>query len=321
MANTQHFNIPKPDTSADVDDEFYRLMDALDVVDAILFTLQTALGGKASSTHGHGIPDITGLEQALADKMPKDKPFSLDDLQDVEGAGDAALNYVLVKGVDGRWRPSSAAAAIGNHQHGVGDITGLAAQLSSIVSSLRDGVGSSLDTLKKIAAAINNDPNFAATNTAAMNGKVSKAGDEMTGNLLISKVNPMVRLHHPNVKVGELYVDANGRLIYRDQGGQVHFYIDTGGGIWTQQLGHLSDRIENRALAWANDRVANLAFRKTGHFSVTLGSGTHVYRYSGIVMDGVTTAGGTANPWELSHIHCAYLQAYDPVRGWVAFSG
>ncbi|WP_145960255.1 hypothetical protein [Rhizobium leguminosarum] len=80
---------------------------------------------------------ITGLAAALAQKMDASTIFTLDSLDDVDGADAAALNYVLVKSATG-WRPSSASAALGLHQHAMSDIVGL-------------------------MTALGNDPNLAAT--------------------------------------------------------------------------------------------------------------------------------------------------------------
>jgi hypothetical protein len=60
------------------------------------------------------------------------------------------------------------------------------AYVDSEISNLIGGAGTALDTLEELADALNNDPNFAATVTAEIATKVSKAGDTMTGNLAMS---------------------------------------------------------------------------------------------------------------------------------------
>ena len=73
-------------------------------------------------------------------------------------------------------------------------ITGLAAPVNNsdaatkiyvdtAISNLVDGAPANLDTLNEIAAALNDDANLAATLTASIATKVSKAGDTMTGAL------------------------------------------------------------------------------------------------------------------------------------------
>ena len=106
--------------------------------------------------------------------------------------------------------------------------------------------GSSLATLN---AAI------AAKQAALGYSPVNKAGDLMTGSLEIKQdPNPTLWLHYPNVKRGRWVVDGGGTLIWQDQGGQNHFYVTNSGVVWTQQLGDLNSRIEQRAADYANDR-------------------------------------------------------------------
>lgn len=88
-------------------------------------------------------------------------------------------------------------AAAKQHSHPISDINGLqaaldtkttpaavATQISAAVSGLINGSPGALDTLKELADAMGDDPNFAATVTNALAGKVSKSGDTMTGALL-----------------------------------------------------------------------------------------------------------------------------------------
>ncbi len=136
MANTAHLNLPKPDPAHDVDEEFIQLQSTLDLLDLIIWTLQGVVAGKATNGHEHVIDDIQGLVTALAAKMNADKTFSLDDLDDVSGAAGAAANYILVKNALGQWVPSSAIAALGIHEHAIGEILGLSSALSSITTAL-----------------------------------------------------------------------------------------------------------------------------------------------------------------------------------------
>lgn len=56
------------------------------------------------------------------------------------------------------------------------------------INALKGASPQALDTLQKIAAALNNDPNFATTITNALNGKVNKSGDTITGNLTANTI-------------------------------------------------------------------------------------------------------------------------------------
>lgn len=58
-------------------------------------------------------------------------------------------------------------------------------QLTTAINNLIASAPGALDTLKELADAIADDPNFASTMTAALAGKVAKAGDSMSGNLTV----------------------------------------------------------------------------------------------------------------------------------------
>lgn len=58
--------------------------------------------------------------------------------------------------------------------------------VDTAVSNLVDGAPALLDTLNELAAAINDDENFATTVATEIGTKVSKAGDTMTGELVLA---------------------------------------------------------------------------------------------------------------------------------------
>jgi hypothetical protein len=80
-------------------------------------------------------------------------------------------------------------------------------------------------------------------------------------------------------------------------------------------------QIETRGSAWgqywANDRVSNLAFRKVSSSSFTIPDNGLMMCPAGAVFTGMNMQGTSNNPAMYYH----YLQAFDPVRGWVTFSG
>lgn len=97
---------------------------------------------------------------------------------------------------------------------------------------------------------------------------------------------------------------------------------DVNGSIWNN-WGSLSAftainaRIESRATAWANDRIQNLQYRKTSlGYNATSGGFTNI---GGAVIVGYAREGG--NTGQVAGLYYMYLQVYDPVRGWVGFSG
>jgi hypothetical protein len=58
-------------------------------------------------------------------------------------------------------------------------------QLDALKNELLNGAGAAFDTLQELATALGNDPNFATTMANALNGKVAKAGDTITGALTV----------------------------------------------------------------------------------------------------------------------------------------
>ncbi len=182
MPVTANLAIPKPDPDAQVDEEFYRLGEAWDLVDLIVFGVLNSLSGKAAVLHGHTMADIVGLTQALSEKMGIGEVFKLDDLQDVQGAAGAATNYILAKTAQGLWAPSSPAAVLGIHQHAVADIVGLSAAIAAQVNAVVGAAPGALDTLAEIAAALGNNPNFATAMTNSLAAKAPLASPAFTGN-------------------------------------------------------------------------------------------------------------------------------------------
>lgn len=151
---------------------------------------------------------------------------------------------------------------------------------------------------------------------AALSGKLPVSGGELSGPLELEYYDPSFYLHSPGIKRGRLWLDANGNLSWTDQGGTTHFRISGTGELWTQQFGDLNSRIEARALAFANDRVANMAIRRVGEGSST-DTGV-IASPAGTVLTGIDIGGGNR---EVLRVRWHYLQLYDPVRGWMAMQG
>lgn len=59
--------------------------------------------------------------------------------------------------------------------------------VNAAVDALKDGVDESLDTLKELAAAINNDPNYHTTTDAKINQKANKSLDNLDDGVLLAK--------------------------------------------------------------------------------------------------------------------------------------
>lgn len=164
MDVTANLNLPIPNADAipptNISDEFPRIALALTMLDAIIYTLQGVVAGKAEEDHTQAISTINGLTEELASKMSASTTFSLDDLEDVLGAAGAAVNYVLVKNIDGKWVPSTALAALGLHDHAISEVVGLGEALVAIEDALSQLAADKVDvtaaaaTEAAIAAAI-----------------------------------------------------------------------------------------------------------------------------------------------------------------------
>jgi len=82
-------------------------------------------------------------------------------------------------------------------------------QISTAVANLVNSSPSTLDTLKELADALGDDPNFATTMatslaaiTTALAGKVAKAGDTMTGALVVnSTIDPQGGIKTPSGRI------------------------------------------------------------------------------------------------------------------------
>lgn len=99
---------------------------------------------------------------------------------------------------------------------------------------------------------------------------------------------------------------CDGAIGFLDGVGSWSLNVTDTGAVWTKQLGDLATRIEDRAIAWANDRVTSLQYRL-----VSLGQGQVGAAPNGAVMVGYNINGN----WLLWR----YPQVFDPVRGWVGF--
>ncbi len=108
-----------------ISSEFPILRENLGKLDQALIAIVEKTDEKASLQHTHTINDVTGLESALNGKMAANKTFTFADLSDIEGAKDAANNYVLYKSGNNNFTFGSAISLLGTHQHKTEDIVGL----------------------------------------------------------------------------------------------------------------------------------------------------------------------------------------------------
>ncbi|WP_336288656.1 Bgr_08870 family protein [Bartonella sp. CB60] len=125
MSKTKKLNMELPKERRFISSEFPILRNNLTIIDQAIADVDKQVKEKAPLQHTHEISGITGLEAALNGKMPADKSFSLAGLKDVEGAQDAANNYVLYKLSNNHFTFGSAKSLLGAHQHRIEDIVGL----------------------------------------------------------------------------------------------------------------------------------------------------------------------------------------------------
>lgn len=121
MEKTKNYEFELPEEGRNISEEFPVLRDNLNKIDHAIFETNTKVGGKAEKEHVHDLNEISDLATALSEKMPADKKFTIGDLIDVKGSGEAKNGYVLNKTSDG-FAFGSPAAVIGKHQHKVEDI-------------------------------------------------------------------------------------------------------------------------------------------------------------------------------------------------------
>ncbi|WP_254493157.1 Bgr_08870 family protein [Bartonella sp. B1099] len=125
MTKTKKLDMELPKEGRFISSEFPILRENLGKLDQALATVEEKIEGKASLQHAHTISDVTGLESALNGKMAANKTFTFADLSDIEGAKDAANNYVLYKSGNNNFTFGSAISLLGTHQHKTEDIVGL----------------------------------------------------------------------------------------------------------------------------------------------------------------------------------------------------
>uniref|UniRef100_UPI001FEF18DC Bgr_08870 family protein n=1 Tax=Bartonella raoultii TaxID=1457020 RepID=UPI001FEF18DC len=97
MAKTKKLQMELPQKEHFISSEFPTLRESLIKIDQAIADIEEKIDKTAPLQHAHTISDITDLETTLKSKMSADKTFTLTDLRDVEGAQEAANNYVLYK--------------------------------------------------------------------------------------------------------------------------------------------------------------------------------------------------------------------------------
>ncbi|SCB41220.1 hypothetical protein [Rhizobium lusitanum] len=161
---------------------------------------------------------------------------------------------------------------------GLGNVNDTSDAAKPVSNAMQAALNQKSDTGHKHAIAdIANLQTTLDTKQAALGyAPVNRAGDLMTGSLEIKQDEPSFWLHRPNVKRGRFGIDSTGTLFWMDQSGQAHFYVTSGGVVWTQQLGDLNQRIEDRANYWGAAHGANCVTdaRAAGYIEVAVKTGS-----------------------------------------------
>lgn len=180
MATTPNRGYQLPAPGSKLKDDVLRLIAALGAIDTDVAGLLTTLAGKSDLGHGHAMAEISGLVAALGNKLDVGYHDALANLTDVDVAG-VANGMALLRQAS-KWIPVALQI---NNIAGLESALGGKATLADITSAINALVGAApgaLNTLNELADALGDDPNFAATMTAALAGKAPLASPALTGN-------------------------------------------------------------------------------------------------------------------------------------------
>ena len=220
--------------------------------------LQTALNGKAASSHSHIIADVTGLQTALDGKQAAGSYAAASHthiIADVTG---------LQTALDGKQAAGSYAAA--SHTHIIADVTGLQTALdgkqplSSVLTATTASFTTAQETkLSGIAAGatandtdanLKNRANHTGTQTASTISDFSEAVDDRVGALLVAGTNVTLN-----------YNDAANTLTINSSGG--------GSVAWGSITGTLSSQtdlqsaLDGKAASSHTHTIANVTGLQT----------------------------------------------------------
>lgn len=162
-----------PAAGSKLKDDVLRLIAALGAIDSDVADLLLALAEKSDVGHQHSMGTIIGLAAALADKLDVGHHDALGDLTDVDVTG-VANGMALLRQAS-KWIP--VALQINNVAGLETALNGKAtpADITLAINGLVADAPGALDTLKELAVALGNDPNFAASIITALAGKAKVA--------------------------------------------------------------------------------------------------------------------------------------------------
>lgn len=183
--------------------------------------------------------------------------------------GAAALDSPAFTGV-----PTAPTASAGTNTTQLATTAFVRAELAALIAS----APGALDTLDELAAALGDDPNFATTVTTSIAGKVSKAGDSMTGELTMANDGLGLTLYG----AARIYKKVGTGLVTRLHSGNVRMQVENNAGVilgtyWDS--GNLASPIQGSGSA---GKIPKFATSSTLGNSLLDDTGTEIVQSSGL---------------------------------------
>jgi hypothetical protein len=152
---TPNINLPLPNQNNFLLTDVARLRDALNAIDTAINALDTELGDKSATGHGHVIADVSGLAAALAALAPSSIVITAGD--GLTGGGGLTGNINLAMGTPGTLSLSSLnAVTADSHTHAVNfpvvSVNGKTGALTLTTSDITE-IGNLYFTVERAAAA------------------------------------------------------------------------------------------------------------------------------------------------------------------------
>jgi hypothetical protein len=152
---TANINLPLPNQNNFLLTDVARLRDALNAIDTAINALDTELGDKSATGHGHVIADVSGLAAALAALAPSSIVITAGD--GLTGGGGLTGNINLAMGTPGTLSLSSLnAVTADSHTHAVNfpvvSVNGKTGALTLTTSDITE-IGNLYFTVERAAAA------------------------------------------------------------------------------------------------------------------------------------------------------------------------
>lgn len=128
--------------------------------------LEIALDGKAASLHGHAVADVSGLQNLLDGKAASSHAHAIPDVSGLDTALDAKAPLLSPEFVG---TPTAPTPMGGTNSTQIATTAFVQAAITAVIN----GAPGALDTLKELADALGNDGNFATTLTNALASKLT----------------------------------------------------------------------------------------------------------------------------------------------------